>query len=179
MTGVGGQGVQLLAKLLAHAAMREGRDVLTFGIFMGMIRGGSSESTVVVADAEITLPPIVPRAWGVVALHGSGLAPLAAKAEPGGILVVNTSLVPAPPEWPGVRRVDVAATALAAGLGQPLGAGMVALGAFAAASGLVAPVSLVGALDEVLPAHRRALVDGNRACLLAGAAAIEGAHAAR
>ncbi len=43
MTGIGGQGIQLLAKVLAHAAMREQREVMTFGIFKGTIRGGSSE----------------------------------------------------------------------------------------------------------------------------------------
>jgi Pyruvate/2-oxoacid:ferredoxin oxidoreductase gamma subunit len=34
MTGVGGQGIQLIAKLLAHAGIREGRQVMTFGVFM-------------------------------------------------------------------------------------------------------------------------------------------------
>src|ERR1043166_7547783 len=107
MTGVGGQGIQLIAKLLAQAAMREGREVLMFGIFKGTIRGGASESTVVVADRAIETPPIVPRA---------------AKAEPGGGLLVNTSLVTPPPSWPEVRRIEVAATALAAEIGQPMGA---------------------------------------------------------
>jgi Pyruvate/2-oxoacid:ferredoxin oxidoreductase gamma subunit len=174
MTGVGGQGIQLIAKLLGQAAMREGREVLMFGVFKGTIRGGESESTVVVADGEILTPPIVPRAWGVVAMHPSGLAPLAAKIEQGGVLVVNTSLVTKPPVWEGVRRIDVPATALAAELGQPLGAGMVVLGALAAATGLVAVASLEAALADVLPPHRRAQIEGNRACLARGAAAVVG-----
>jgi Pyruvate/2-oxoacid:ferredoxin oxidoreductase gamma subunit len=171
-TGLGGQGVQLVAKLLAQAAMREGREVMLFGVFMGMIRGGSSESTVVVADGAVTTPPIVPAVWGVVALHGDGLARLAPKMEPGGVLVANTSLVPAPPAWEGVRVVGVPATALAREMGNPMGAGMIALGAFAAASGLVRVDALEVALGDVLPPHRRRQVDGNRACLQRGAAAI-------
>src|SRR6266849_7960610 len=81
MTGIGGQGIQLIAKLLAQAAMREGRQVMMFGLFMGMIRGGSSESTVVIADREIISPPIVPRVWAVLAMHAEGLPALARKAE--------------------------------------------------------------------------------------------------
>jgi Pyruvate/2-oxoacid:ferredoxin oxidoreductase gamma subunit len=172
MTGLGGQGVQLLAKLLAHAAIREGRQVLVFGVFMGMIRGGSSTSTVVVADGEITTPPIVPSAWGVLALHGQGLAARAPQVERGGVLVANTSLVTDPPAWDGVRLVAVPATALAKEMGVPLGAGMVALGAFAAATGLVGVEALAAAVDDVLPPHRRQLADANRACLARGAAAV-------
>jgi 2-oxoglutarate ferredoxin oxidoreductase subunit gamma len=169
MTGIGGQGIQLIAKVLAQAALREGREVMMFGLFMGMIRGGSSESTVVVADREIVAPPIVPRVWGVLAMHAEGLPKLAPKAEPGGVLLVNSSLVKAPPEWPGVRRLGVPATDLAKEAGQPMGASLVALGAFAAATGVVAVESLKAALGAVLPPHRRKLVDENRRCLDLGA----------
>jgi Pyruvate/2-oxoacid:ferredoxin oxidoreductase gamma subunit len=178
MTGLGGQGVQLLAKLLTHAAIREGRHVLMFGLFMGMIRGGSSESTVVVADGEVTMPPIVPSVWGVLALHGQGLAALAPKIERGGVLVANTSLVAEPPAWDGVRLVGVPATALAKTMGVPLGAGMIALGAFAAATGLVRVEALQAAVDDVLPPHRRQLAEANRACLAHGASAVSGAAGA-
>jgi len=174
MLGLGGQGVQLAAKLLADAAMREGRHVMMFGLFQGMIRGGSSESTVVVGDAEIVAPPIVPSVWGVLALHGDGLAKLAPKIERGGVLVRNADVVHAAPAWDGVRDVPVPAGALAKAAGQPLGAGMVALGVFAAATGLVRVESLVAALETVLPSHRRRHAAGNRACLEAGAQAVAG-----
>ncbi len=172
MTGIGGQGIQLIAKLLAQAAMREHRQVMMFGIFMGTIRGGSSESTVVVADREILTPPIVPHAWGVLAMHGAGLAKLAAKAEPGGVLLVNSSLVTKPPVWDGVRQIAVPATDLAKQAGQVMAAGMIALGAFAAATGIVRAESLQEALGEVLPAHRRKLIDANQRCLALGAAHV-------
>ena len=122
MTGIGGQGIQLIAKLLAQAAMREARQVMMFGIFMGTIRGGSSESTVVVADREIVSPPIVPSAWAILAMHGGGLASLAKKVEAGGVLLVNSSLVTSPPAWDGVRRIALPATDLAKEMGQVMGA---------------------------------------------------------
>jgi 2-oxoglutarate ferredoxin oxidoreductase subunit gamma len=169
MVGLGGQGIQLLAKLLAQAAIREGKQVMTFGVFKGTIRGGSSESTVVVADAEIVTPPIVPHVWAVLAMHGEGLARLEAKVERGGVVLVNADLVGKPPAWDGVRTIAVPATEAAKALGNPLGAGMVALGAFVAATGLAAPASLDAALADVLPPHRKALVDANRRCLARGA----------
>src|SRR3989442_5525565 len=113
MTGIGGQGIQLIAKFLAQAGIREGRQVMMFGIFMGMIRGGSSESTVVIADDEIVTPPIVPDVWGGLAMHPEGLPALATKARPGGGLPLNSSLVVPPPGAGRVRRVSVAATQMA------------------------------------------------------------------
>jgi Pyruvate/2-oxoacid:ferredoxin oxidoreductase gamma subunit len=177
MTGIGGQGIQLIAKLLAQGGMREGRQVMMFGIFKGTIRGGSSESTVVIADREIVAPPIVPTTWGVLAMHPEDLPALARKAEPGGVLLVNSSLVTTPPAWEGVRRIPVPATEMAKTMGQVMGASMIALGAFAAATGIVALESLHAALGDVLPPHRRKLIDTNRLCLTRGAEYVAG-HAA-
>src|SRR2546427_13179154 len=97
MTGIGGQGIQLIAKLLAQAAMREGRQVMMFGLFMGTIRGGSSESTVAVADRGIVTPPMAPSAWAVLAMHPEGLPAPRRKAEPGGVHLFNSSLGAAQP----------------------------------------------------------------------------------
>jgi Pyruvate/2-oxoacid:ferredoxin oxidoreductase gamma subunit len=170
MTGIGGQGIQLVAKLLAEAAIREGRQVMMFGVFMGMIRGGSSESTVVLADDEIVSPPIVPELWGVLAMHPEGLPKLAPKVRPGGLLVRNATMVIQRPAWDGVEDVAVPATDLAKEMGQPLGASMIGLGALAAASRVVELGSLVDALATVLPPHRQKHVAANRACLERGAA---------
>jgi Pyruvate/2-oxoacid:ferredoxin oxidoreductase gamma subunit len=172
MTGIGGQGIQLIAKLLAQASMDEGRRVMMFGIFGGMIRGGSSEATVVVADDEIQAPPIVPHAWAVLAMHPEGLPKLAGKMERDGVLVLNSNLVTRPPAWEGVRQLTVPATELATRVGQAMGASMVALGALAAATGLVRPASLEAALPTVLPPHRRRQIDLNRQCLALGAAHV-------
>ena len=178
VTGVGGQGVQLIAKLLAQAAMREGRQVMSFGMFMGTIRGGSSESTVVVADADIQSPPIVPRVWAVLAMHGAALPALATKSRPGGVLLYNRTLVAEPAGWEAAHRIAVPATELAKAMGQVLAAGMIALGAFARATGIVAIDTLVAALGDVLPVHRRNLIDTNAACIARGAEHVGGVDAA-
>ena len=178
MTGIGGQGIQLIAKVLAQAGMREGRQVMMFGIFMGMIRGGSSESTVVIADQEIVAPPIIPRTWAVLAMHPEGLPKLGAKVEPGGVLVLNSNLVTTPPTWEGVRHIAVPATEMAKAMGQVMGASMIALGALAGATGIVSLESLREALGQVLPPHRRKLIDTNTLCITRGAEYV-GEHAAR
>jgi 2-oxoglutarate ferredoxin oxidoreductase subunit gamma len=170
MTGIGGQGIQLIAKLMAEAGIREGRQVMMFGMFGGMIRGGSSESTVVLADDEIVSPPIVPEVWAVLAMHPGGVAKVTTKVRPGVVLVRNAPMVPLPRDWSDAKDIAIPATDLAKSMGQPLGAGMIALGALAEATRIVALPSLVDALAGVLPPHRQKHIAANRACLERGAA---------
>jgi 2-oxoglutarate ferredoxin oxidoreductase subunit gamma len=170
MTGIGGQGIQLIAKLMAEAGIREGRQVMMFGMFGGMIRGGSSESTVVLADDEIVSPPIVPEVWAVLAMHPEGVAKITTKVRPGVVLVRNAPMVPLPRDWSDAKDIAIPATDLAKSMGQPLGAGMIALGALAEATRIVALPSLVDALAGVLPPHRQKHIAANRECLERGAA---------
>lgn len=169
ITGIGGQGIQLMAKVLAQAAARQGRFVMLFGIYMGMMRGGSSDSTVVIGADEIAAPPIVPEVWGVLAMHPMGLPSLLPRLRPGGVLFLNTTLVPQTPERGDVNIVGLPATRLAEEAGNIMGAGMVALGAFAAATGIVPATEIVDAMRDSLPPHRQHLAEANVAYLAAGA----------
>ncbi len=170
-TGIGGQGIQLMAKILAETAVHEGRYAMLFGVYMGMMRGGASESTVVIGDRPIETPPIIPHCWGVVAMHPQGLGELAAKLRPGGLLFANETLVTQAPR-PDVRLLGVPATRLAEQAGNSAGAGMVLLGAFVAATGIVASERVVETMRAALPSHRQARADENAHLLALGAATV-------
>ena len=47
LTGIGGQGVQLCAKVLAQACVADGHHVMLSSYFGGEMRGGRTEATVV------------------------------------------------------------------------------------------------------------------------------------
>ena len=168
ITGIGGQGIQLMAKILAQAASAQGRFVMLFGIYMGMMRGGPSDSTVVISDEEIAAPPIIPEVWSVVAMHPAGVAPLVAKMRPGGLLLVNSTLVTKVPARDDIRVAGLPATRIAEEAGNIMGAGMVALAAFAETTGVVPADALVAAMRDSLPPHRQHLADANVRYLEAG-----------
>ncbi len=172
-TGIGGQGIQLMAKVLADAAVAEGRHVMLFGSYQGMMRGGPSESTVVIADSEIQAPPIVPHCWALVAMHAEGLEAFVRKLRPNGLLFTNETLVKtaAPPN---VRSIAVPVTSLAEHAGNVSGASMIALGAFVAATELVAFDAVVGAMQRALPPHRRHRAEENVRLLFLGAEHVRG-----
>lgn len=179
LTGIGGQGVQLAAKMLAYAGMLEGRHVMQLSMFGGTMRGGSSECTVVVADAPVEAPPVVPRGWAAVAMHPTQLGPIERKLRPGGAVVFNRTLLETPPVRDDCRWIPVDAGRIAAELDYLQGQSLVALGAFAALTGVVALDTLGRALGELLPAYRRDSIPRNVACLERGAAAVADVPAAR
>ena len=92
LTGIGGQGIQLAAQVLARAAIAEGRQVQMFGSYGGMMRGGNTEATLVLADGAIEAPPTVTDTWSAIFMHHDFSAPTRAKLRAGSLVFVNTSL---------------------------------------------------------------------------------------
>ena len=170
ITGIGGQGIQLAAKILAEAANREGKHVMLFGVYGGMIRGGPSDSTLVIGTEELSAPPIVDEAWGLIAMHPVSVPALTAKIRRGGVVLANTTLVTQPIARGDVTLLEVPATRLAEEAGKTVGASFVALGAFVEATGLVSYQALVDAMRAEIPPHRRTLLAFNETCVDLGRA---------
>ncbi len=171
LTGIGGQGVQLAAQVLALAAAHDGRDAMVFGVYAGMMRGGNSDSTVVIADGKVVAPPIVSRAWSAIGLHATYWPGAAERLRPGGIAVVATGVGGAAD---GVTTVEVDAVGIAAGLGFPLGTGLVLTGAYLKATGLVSLEAATAAIGDALPPYRHQHLPANVGALQAGYDALPG-----
>ena len=165
LTGIGGQGVQLAAQVLAGAAALEGRNAMLFGLYSGVMRGGNSDSTLVVADEPIQAPPIVPHAWSAIVLHPKFWEPLAAKLVDGSVVLVNSSLFEGELDRERWRVFDVPATDLATELGNVMGASIV--------TGLVGLDATVAAMADAVPPYRRQHVEANERALRAGFDAVE------
>ncbi len=130
LTGIGGQGVQLAAKVLALAATREGRNVMSLGTYGGTMRGGNTDSTVVIADGPIGSPPIVSRGWSAIVAHPRYWKPVRRKLRPGGVVIFDRALAEAGLPADGVQTFPVDAGAIARDVGAPMAASLVLTGAF-------------------------------------------------
>ena len=167
ITGIGGQGVQLAAQVLARAATLEGRSVMYLGLYGGMMRGGNTDSTVVVADGPIEAPPVVSKSWSAIAMHDQYWAPIEPKLRTGGLVLVNDATFTADIHAP-VTVLRVPATNVATDLGNPLGGAMVILGAYAAITGMVEQAALIEAMRESIPPYRTQHIEANERALRAG-----------
>jgi Pyruvate/2-oxoacid:ferredoxin oxidoreductase gamma subunit len=172
LTGIGGQGVQLAAQVLARAAIREGRFAMLFGVYGGVMRGGNTDSTLVVADGPIAAPPILSRTGSAIAMHHQYFEPLRRKLRPSALLFLNAGLFEGEVERGAYRVVEVPATQLAAEVGSALAGSLVMAGAYAAYTGLVGLGSLVEGMRESLPPYRQQHAELNRKALELGFGAV-------
>lgn len=167
LVGIGGQGVQLAAQLLAQAATREGRQVMSLGTYGGTMRGGNTESVVVVADEPISSPPIVSRVWSALVVHPRFWSPVREKLRADSLVWVDPSRFDeAPP--PGVRLAEVPASEIATGLGVPVAAALVLVAAFCGGTGFVGLDALCDAMADCLPPYRHQHLPKNLDALRAG-----------
>lgn len=136
MAGFGGQGILLIGKMLAYAGMQEGKEVSWMPSYGPEMRGGTANCTVVISDRPVG-SPVIQNPRSVVAMNLPSLDKFESAVRPGGLLVINTSLINREAERDDVQVLLVPANQIANELGNPRGANMVALGAYVAASGAV------------------------------------------
>ena len=166
MAGFGGQGVLLIGKLMAYAGMKAGHEVTWMPSYGPEMRGGTCNCTVVLSDQPIG-SPISKRPHALIVLNLPSLDKFEDSVRPGGIIVVNTSLINRLPRRTDVTVVPVAANEIAVELGNAKAANMVALGAYLGASGVVDRDNVNEVLAEAF-ASRPKVVATNQQALQRG-----------
>jgi len=167
IAGFGGQGVVLAGTLLANAALAEGREVVWAPSYGPEMRGGPVHCTVIVASQRIGSPE-VSLADSLLIMDRASLAEFGQRVKPGGLFVLNSSLVQARPEDDACEVLPIAATDEAEGLGNPRVANVIMLGAFLEKRPIVSPASVEAAMrvlagkgyEKLIPINERALARG-------------------
>jgi 2-oxoglutarate ferredoxin oxidoreductase subunit gamma len=170
VSGIGGQGIQLLGKSLALAATRQGQYAMLAADYGGEMRGGPSQASVVIGDQPLRSLPILPSAGAAILMHHRFRGFAAERLRPDGLLVLNSSIVhPGAATHPG-RVISVPVTALAQQLGAVQAAGFVMLGAYAQVTRIVTAGAIEEAMRELLPPYRRQHAETNARAIELGAA---------
>jgi 2-oxoglutarate ferredoxin oxidoreductase subunit gamma len=146
--GFGGQGVMFAGQVLTYAAMDMGKEVTWIPSYGPEMRGGTANCTVIVADEEIG-SPLVNNPQAIVVMNLPSLDKYESMVKPGGVLIVNSSMVDRE-----VARTDITAVALpcnemAEEIGSRRLANIVAMGALLA----VLPVASLADIEATLKAH--------------------------
>jgi len=155
--GFGGQGLLFAGHVLAQAAVIEGKDVSWMPSYGPEMRGGTASCTVIVSDRPIG-SPIVDAADAVVALNPPSMAKFEDLIVPGGLLVVNASLIEAEPRRTDIDVVAVPCSALARAAGDDRLVSVVALGGLIERRPIVRPESIRAAIAELLGPARQSLI---------------------
>jgi len=171
LAGSGGDGAQTAALLLTRAAIAEGYDATAIPSYGPESRGGTSYADVHIAEREV-LNPAAPEPHVLVAFNAPSLAKFAASVAEGGLILYDSTVIPAPVGLPENRRIlPVPFTRIAADLGRPMVKNVVALGALQAALNLLPEGSVIGTLHQVLK-DKPSLLPLNEAAFAAGHEAV-------
>ena len=165
ISGFGGQGILFAGVALAEAGMREGLQVSWIPSYGPEMRGGTAHCHVRLSKGTIA-SPLINRPTCLLAFNAPSVEKFGREILPGGLLMVNSSMVPDLPDLPGIKIVGVPATAAAKDIGNPKVGNMIMLGAFLKITDALNPESILIALSEhgmrpdILEVNRKALQAG-------------------
>jgi len=170
MSGFGGQGILLMGQLLCYAGMHEGRKVTWMPSYGPEMRGGTANCTVMISSDRVGSPVTrFPRS--LVAMNKASLDKFESTIQAQGFLVINSSLIDRDPARTDLRFIKVPANQIAETAGTLQVTNMAALGAYVAFRGVVSLDSVIIALKQMIPEHRRQMLAVNEEALRRGAEA--------
>lgn len=167
LSGFGGQGVLFAGLALAEGGVREGLEVTWIPSYGPEMRGGTAHCHLRLSRSPIA-SPWISRPSSVIAFNQPSIAKFADKIVPGGLLMVNSSLVKDLPDRADIRIVQVPAYEAASNLGNMKAANMVMLGAYLEVTQAVSQESILSAFvehgikPEMLKSNREAIEMGRR-----------------
>jgi len=171
--GLGGQGIVMLGRILASAAIYDGKEATQVETYGMQQRGGDVRTDVVISGEKVDFPEVT-KANVLVAMAQQALDKNAHCLRPGGILVIDSSHVDR-------SKIDCVASQVCSvpasqiaekELGNPLVTSVLMLGALTGLTGLLSKASMERAIAESVPkkvqelnlrAFRRGLEEGAKA----------------
>lgn len=129
IAGFGGQGVLSAGVMLANAGMTQGLHVSWIPSYGPEMRGGTANCSVIISRDRIG-SPLTPNPNVLVAMNGPSLDAFEQDVVPGGLIIINTSMITRKVQRNDVQTMYVPFTEIAAELGLVAAANMVLLGAY-------------------------------------------------
>jgi 2-oxoglutarate ferredoxin oxidoreductase subunit gamma len=169
IAGFGGQGIILVGKLLAQAAMKAGKEVTYMPSYGAEVRGGTANCVIVIADEPIS-SPVIDKPDTLIAMNKASLDKYAPLVKKEGLVIINSSLADKTPKLDdSIEIVSLPADKLAYDLGSTKVANMVALGAYLQKRGIFSTDTAAQCLPDVLAERYHVTIPLNKKALQKGA----------
>ena len=167
ISGFGGQGGLAIGKNLAEAGMDEGLNVTWAPSYGPEMRGGTANCSVIVSDEPVA-SPLVDKADVIVAMNRPSLDKFEEHVKPGGVLVINSSIIDRKAVRDDITVVYCDANGIAEQVGNPKGANVAILGAVMAKANVTSLDSMMEAIRIELGEKKARFLEGNKKALQAG-----------
>ena len=167
ISGFGGQGVISSGVLLAYSGMLDGKNVSFFPAYGAEMRGGTANCSVVISSDEVSTP-VVSQPDTVIVLNEPSLAKFEPLLKPGGLMIINSSLVNSRPARKDIKTLLIPCNKIAEETGTVKIANIVALGAFASHTGAISIDAISKALPKVFKRAKPDMIEMNIKALKKG-----------
>ena len=165
--GFGGQGMLLIGKFMAMSCMLDGKHVSWLPSYGPEMRGGTANCSVIVSDDPVA-SPLVDMADVIVAMNRPSLDKFESHVKPGGLLVINSSIIDRKAERDDIKVVYCDANGIAESINNPKGANVAILGAVMGACDITPLDSMVEAIRIELGEKKAKFLEGNKKAVIAG-----------
>ncbi len=167
LAGFGGQGLLFAGKVTAYAGLVEGREISWLPSYGPEMRGGTANCSVCVSDEPIGSPLVLtPNA--LIAMNLPSFDKFIDTVVPGGVALIDSTMVSAKTNRTDITAIYVPATKLADDNGLSGLANIILLGRLYKELGFCSEEALDKGLAKCVPASKAAMLDANRKALKLG-----------
>jgi len=167
IAGFGGQGVLFIGKLLAYIGLLGEKQVSWLPSYGPEMRGGTANCSVIISDEPVG-SPIVTEPDALIVMNLPSFQKYQAKVQPGGLMVLDSSLIGEQPDRTDVRSFAIPSTQLATESGLDGLGNMILLGKFLQECMPEAAPLIETALKKVVPPKKAHLIEPNLRALALG-----------
>lgn len=160
IAGFGGQGVLLMGKIMAYAAMKKDLEVSWIPSYGPEMRGGTANVTVVISDDRIS-SPIVNNYDTAILLNQQSLDKFEQSVKPGGLLLYDVNGITRHPERKDIEIYQVMAAAEAGKMATTKTFNMIVLGAYIRIKPLIELDHVIQGITDSLPVRHHHLIPVN------------------
>ena len=169
LAGFGGQGILFAGKLLAYLGMNQDKNVSWLPSYGPEMRGGTANCSVCVGDEPIG-SPYVTDPDVLIAMNGPSYDKFIDSVKPGGIAIIDSTLVTKECRRKDIRSFCIPSTALAAEHGLPGMANIILMGKLLKETGIAVMEAVRPTLEKMIPPKKAGLIEANMKALAIGMA---------
>ncbi|MDR0335163.1 MAG: 2-oxoacid:acceptor oxidoreductase family protein [Methanomassiliicoccaceae archaeon] len=160
LAGFGGQGILFTGKVAAYGGMLDGKEVSWLPSYGPEMRGGTANCSVCVSELPIG-SPLVTAPDVLIAMNLPSLEKFEKTVVPGGIVMVDSSIVTEKVKRKDVKAIYLPATRLAEDSGLKGLANMVMAGRLFAETKFCSESALMDGVRKSVPARKQEMLDNN------------------
>ena len=168
LAGFGGQGILFMGKVIAYSGLIDEKEVSWLPSYGPEMRGGTANCSVCISDDPICSPLVInPNV--LIAMNLPSLDKFINDVQPGGIVIIDSTLVPKKVERDDVTVVYIPATEMAEKNSLKGLANIILIGKLMQMTNFCSMEIMEKTIQKVVPPRKQQLVEPNMKAIKLGA----------